>query len=108
MQGEKRTGVPSGHAGHGLSLLVNLVANGMTVSEIISTYPYLDLSHDVFNERSGTIIAMALTSRLQRPGFSLTLELQTGDMPRRSWVKISQIRTLLGGQSPGLEVSLRG
>jgi mRNA interferase MazF len=56
--------------------------------------PVLILSHDVFNERSGTVIAVALTSQPQRAGFPLTLELTTADLPRRSWVKISQIRTL--------------
>ena len=56
--------------------------------------PVLVLSHDVFNGRSGTVIAVALTSQPQRAGFPLTLELQTADLPRRSWVKISQIRTL--------------
>ena len=56
--------------------------------------PVLILSHDVFNERSGTVIAMALTSQSQRAGFPLTLELQSRGLPRRSWVKISQIRTL--------------
>ncbi len=56
--------------------------------------PVLILSHDVFNERSGTVIAVALTSQPQRAGFPLTLELDTAGLPRRSWVKISQIRTL--------------
>lgn len=56
--------------------------------------PVLILSHDVFNERSGTVIAVALTSQPQRAGFPLTLELQAKGLPRRSWVKISQIRTL--------------
>src|SRR4026209_337491 len=56
--------------------------------------PVLILSHDVFNERSGTVIAVALTSQPQRAGFPLTLELNTAGLPRRSWVKISQIRTL--------------
>ncbi len=56
--------------------------------------PVLVLSHDVFNERSGTIIAVAVTSQPQRAGFPLTLELTGGDLPKRSWVKISQIRTL--------------
>ena len=56
--------------------------------------PVLVLSHDIFNERSGTVIAMALTSQSQRAGFPLTLELKTGKLPNRSWVKISQIRTL--------------
>lgn len=56
--------------------------------------PVLILSHDVFNERSGTVIAVALISQPQRAGFPLTLELAVRDLPKRSWVKISQIRTL--------------
>lgn len=56
--------------------------------------PIVVLSHDVFNARSGTVIAVALTSRPQRAGFPLTLELLTARLPKRSWVKISQIRTL--------------
>jgi mRNA interferase MazF len=56
--------------------------------------PVLVLSHDVFNERSGTVIAIALTSQPQRAGFPLTLELQSKGLPKKSWVKISQIRTL--------------
>ena len=56
--------------------------------------PVLILSHDVFNERSGTVIAVALTSQAQRAGFPLTLELASPKLPKRSWVKISQIRTL--------------
>lgn len=56
--------------------------------------PVLILSHDVFNERSGTVIAVALTSQSQRAGFPLTLELMSPKLPKRSWVKISQVRTL--------------
>jgi len=56
--------------------------------------PALIVSHDIFNERSGTVIAMAITSQSQRAGFPLTLELKTGNLPKQSWVKISQIRTL--------------
>lgn len=56
--------------------------------------PVLILSNDVFNERSGTVIAVALTSQPQRAGFPLTLELSSSALPKRSWVKISQIRTL--------------
>jgi mRNA interferase MazF len=56
--------------------------------------PVLILSQDVFNERSGTVIAVAITSQPQRAGFPLTLELKAGGLPKRSWVKISQIRTL--------------
>ena len=56
--------------------------------------PILILSADVFNEHSGTVIAMAITSQSQRAGFPLTLEIKPGNLPKRSWVKISQIRTL--------------
>ena len=56
--------------------------------------PVLILSHDVFNARSGTAIAVALTSRPQAAGFPLTLELESVKLPKRSWVKISQVRTL--------------
>jgi mRNA interferase MazF len=56
--------------------------------------PVLILSHNVFNERSGTVIAVVLTSQPQRAGFPLTLELSEQNLPKKSWVKISQIRTL--------------
>jgi len=56
--------------------------------------PVLILSHNVFNERSGTVIAVAITSQPQRAGFPLTLELKAKGLPKRSWVKMSQIRTL--------------
>jgi len=56
--------------------------------------PVLVLSHDVFNDRSGTVIALALTSRPPRAGFPLTLESRARGLPKRSWIRISQIRTL--------------
>lgn len=56
--------------------------------------PVLILSADVFNERSGTVIAVALTSQAPRAGFPLSLELDSAKLPKVSWVKISQIRTL--------------
>jgi mRNA interferase MazF len=56
--------------------------------------PVLILSQDVFNERSGTVIAVAITSQPQRAGFPLTLELPRAGLPKPSWVKISQVRTL--------------
>ena len=56
--------------------------------------PILVLSQDVFNERSGTVIAVALTSVPQRASFPLTLECDAKGLPKRSWIKISQIRTL--------------
>ena len=56
--------------------------------------PVLILSHDVFNERSGTVIGVALTSQEPRAGFPLTLESKAAGLRKRSWIKISQIRTL--------------
>ncbi|MFH1995102.1 MAG: type II toxin-antitoxin system PemK/MazF family toxin [Nitrospinota bacterium] len=56
--------------------------------------PVVILSQDIFNERSGTVIAVAITSQSQRAGFPLTLEIKSVDLPKKSWVKISQIRTL--------------
>jgi mRNA interferase MazF len=56
--------------------------------------PVLILSRDVFNERSGTVIGMAITSQPQRAGFPLTLQLADQLLPKKSWLKISQIRTL--------------
>lgn len=65
-----------------------------TGNEQAGRRPVLILSHEVFNERSGTVIAVALTSQPQRAGFPLTLELSSQKLPKKSWVKISQIRTL--------------
>lgn len=56
--------------------------------------PVLILSHDTHNARSGTAIAMAITSQPQKSGFPLTLRLGEGKLPKASWVKISQIRTI--------------
>ena len=56
--------------------------------------PVLILSNDIFNEKSGTVIALAITSQPQKAGFPLTYELAGSRLPKRSWVKISQIRTL--------------
>ena len=68
--------------------------NPVRGNEQAGSRPVLVLSHDVFNERSGTVIAVALTSQPQRAGFPLTLELAAAKLPKRSWVKISQVRTL--------------
>ncbi len=56
--------------------------------------PVLVVSHDIFNDRSGTVIALAITSQPPAAGFPLTLEITSVTLPKRSWVKISQIRTL--------------
>ncbi len=58
--------------------------------------PVLILSHDVFNDRSGTVVAAALTSQPPRAGFPLTLPLSSKALPKPSWVKIAQVRTLSG------------
>jgi mRNA interferase MazF len=56
--------------------------------------PVLIISHDIFNQRSGTVIALAITSQPPTAGFPLTMEIRSAELPKRSWVKISQIRTL--------------
>jgi mRNA interferase MazF len=56
--------------------------------------PVIILSHDVFNERSGTVIAIAVSSQEPRAAFPLTHEITTAKLPKRSWARISQIRTL--------------
>lgn len=56
--------------------------------------PVLVISQDVFNQRSGTVIALALTSREPAAGFPLTLEVRSARLPKRSWVKMGQVRTL--------------
>lgn len=62
--------------------------------EIAGKRPILIISNDVFNERSGTVVAMAITSQEPHAGFPLTLELGSKGLPKRSWIKISQVRTL--------------
>ena len=56
--------------------------------------PVLILSRDVFNARSGTVIATAVTSQPQRAGFPLTLKIESARLPKESWAKIGQVRTL--------------
>ncbi|MBI5085215.1 MAG: type II toxin-antitoxin system PemK/MazF family toxin [Acidobacteria bacterium] len=56
--------------------------------------PVLVLSNDLFNRRSETVIVMAITSQTQRAGFPLAMALGSGRLPKPSWIKISQIRTI--------------
>ncbi len=56
--------------------------------------PVLILSHELFNAKSETVIAMAITSQPQRAGFPLTLSLPSSMLPKESWLKISQVRTI--------------
>ena len=55
---------------------------------------YSSRGHDAFNSKSETVIAMALTIAPQRAGFPLTLALFPGALPKASWVKILQVRTI--------------
>lgn len=59
-----------------------------------SSRPVLILSENIFNSRSGTVIAVVLTSQQPSAGFPLTFELSDAKLPKKSWVKTSQIRTL--------------
>src|SRR5512133_2326583 len=68
--------------------------NPVRGSEQAGLRPVLILSHNIFNERSGTVIVVAITSQPQKAGFPLTLELRSPDLTKKSWLKISQIRTL--------------
>ena len=56
--------------------------------------PVVVISQDVFNVRSGTVIALAITSQSPRAEFPLTMEIASVKLPKPSWVKIGQIRTL--------------
>jgi len=56
--------------------------------------PVLILSQNVFNDHSGTVIAVVLTSQQPKASFPLTFELSDPTLPKKSWVKISQIRVL--------------
>ena len=68
--------------------------NTIRGGERVGNRPVLILSQDIFNERSGTVIAEAITNQPQRADFPLTLELKTVKMAKGCWLKISQIRTL--------------
>lgn len=63
-------------------------------NELTGKRPVLIISHNVFNENSGTVIAVALTSQEPKAGYPLTLEIDSKKLPKKSWIKISQIRTL--------------
>jgi mRNA interferase MazF len=56
--------------------------------------PVVVISDDIFNARSGTVIALAVTSQPPKAGYPLTLELGDAKLPKRSWAKIGQVRTL--------------
>ena len=68
--------------------------NPLTRREQAGLRPVLVLSQDIFNRRSDTVIAMAITSQPQRACFPLTFDLPDGTLSKPSWVKISQVRTI--------------
>ncbi len=68
--------------------------NPVVGSEQAGRRPVLVISEDIFNERSGTVIAMAITSQAQGAGFPLTVEITEPGLPKRSWIKTHQVRTL--------------
>jgi len=74
--------------------------------------PVLILSNELVNKKSETVIAMAITSQPQKAGFPLTLALPTEMLPKASWVKISQIRTIsvdrLGKKIAAVDTAMLG
>jgi mRNA interferase MazF len=54
----------------------------------------LVLSHELFNRKSETAIVMALTSQPQKAGWPVSLALPAKRLPKPSWVKITQVRTI--------------
>jgi mRNA interferase MazF len=63
-------------------------------SEQQGTRAVLIISIDAFNHNSQTAIAFAITSKKPKVTYPLVYELPKDILPKRSWVKISQIRTL--------------
>ncbi len=58
------------------------------------TRPVLIVSIDSFNNNSASAIAFAITSKKPKVEYPLVYELPGNLLPKPSWVKISQIRTL--------------
>ena len=58
------------------------------------TRPVLVVSIDAFNNNSGSVIAFAITSQKPNVQYPLVYELPPNLLPKPSWVKITQIRTL--------------
>lgn len=56
--------------------------------------PVLVISHDEFNQNSQMAIVMAITSQKPKAGYPLTIELTSAELPKRSWVKTTQIRAI--------------
>jgi mRNA interferase MazF len=80
--------------------------NPVVGSEQSGRRPVLVISHDVFNERSGTVIVMAITSQPQKASFPLTVEITEPGLPKRSWIKTNQVRALSTLRLKGLVTRL--
>lgn len=76
--------------------------------------PILVLSQDVFNERSGIVFAVTLTSQEPTVGYPLALEVRSAPLPKRSrsarFVRSTErLGDLLGRLSPEeLQVVVEG
>ena len=56
--------------------------------------PVLVISDTYFNEKSGTVVVLSLTSKNPKAGYPLTKQINSVILPKPTWVKIAQIRTL--------------
>ena len=56
--------------------------------------PVLIISDDILKRKSGTVIAMAVTSKEPKAGYPLPLALSQRLARKQAWIKITQIRTL--------------
>lgn len=70
-----------------------------TVSQVVgheqgNPRPVLILSNDRFNANSQLVVAALITSRRPPANASISLPIQSVNMPEPSWVLTSQIRTL--------------
>ena len=63
--------------------------------------PVLIISNNIFNQRSGTTVILAITSIKPKVKYPLVLELDCQSLPKRSWVKITQIRTISNDRISG-------
>jgi mRNA interferase MazF len=60
--------------------------------------PVLVISHNEFNQNSQMAIVMAITSQQPRAGYPLIVELTCDILPKKSWVKITQVRAISIGR----------
>ena len=56
--------------------------------------PVLIIIKNIFNQRSGTTVILAITSVKPKVKYPLVLELDCQSLPKRAWVKITQIWTI--------------